>query len=99
MSKNVNQTIHWAPSCTCNAGSPRPCIVLDPFCGSGTTLLVARALGRHAIGLDLSYSYLHDQARPRLQLDAVARWEGRNGEQAHESYEDLPLFTTEGSHP
>lgn len=41
-------------------------IVFDPFVGSGTTLLVARNLGRHGIGLDLSYNYLHDNARERL---------------------------------
>lgn len=29
-------------------------IVLDPFCGSGTTLLEARVLGRNAIGLDIN---------------------------------------------
>ncbi|TKX29605.1 restriction endonuclease subunit M [Campylobacter sp. MIT 12-5580] len=30
-------------------------IVLDPFCGSGTTLCVANELGMHAIGVDISH--------------------------------------------
>jgi len=29
-------------------------LILDPFCGSGTTLLEARLLGRNAIGLDIN---------------------------------------------
>lgn len=33
-------------------------VVLDPFCGTGTTVAVARALGRHGIGVDLSADYL-----------------------------------------
>jgi hypothetical protein len=35
----------------------RPAIVLDPFSGVGTTILVSRALGRIGIGTDLSHAY------------------------------------------
>ncbi len=33
-------------------------LVLDPFCGTGTTMLVASALGRKSVGIDLSDKYL-----------------------------------------
>ena len=36
----------------------RPGVVLDPFGGTGTTALVASALGRHGISNDLSRDYL-----------------------------------------
>lgn len=46
------RTIGWT-SCSCNVGF-RPAVVLDPFCGTGTTLRVASAMGRVAIGVDLA---------------------------------------------
>ena len=41
-------------------------IVLDPFMGSGTTAKVARALGRHYIGFEISAEYC-DIIRQRLE--------------------------------
>ena len=35
----------------------RPAVVLDPFGGTGTTALVAKALGRHGISNDMSADY------------------------------------------
>jgi DNA modification methylase len=43
----------------------RPGWVLDPFAGTGTTVRVALALGRRAVGLDLSEQYLRRIARAR----------------------------------
>lgn len=37
--------------------SPEDGIVLDPFCGSGTTCLAAKELGRQYLGIDLSEKY------------------------------------------
>ena len=53
------ETTGWRPSCAATPRSePVPATVLDPFAGSGTTLLVAQALGRRGIGIDLSPEYL-----------------------------------------
>jgi len=40
------------------AGCPVGGIVLDPFAGTGTTLRVARGLGRHFIGIELNPKYV-----------------------------------------
>jgi len=46
-----------ATDCGCGAGW-KPGIVLDPFCGSGSTGLACERLGRRFVGLDLSAEYL-----------------------------------------
>jgi len=51
-------TTHWAPTCTCNAGDPIPCVVLDPFGGSGTVAKVARDLGRSSVLIELNPEYV-----------------------------------------
>lgn len=61
-------------SCACGKlplADWQPGVVLDCFSGSGTTLCVAHALGRLAMGTDLSWSYLATIAKPRL--DAATR--------------------------
>lgn len=51
-----------------------PCVVLDPFAGSGTVNLVSEQLGRWVVGLDLSMEYLQ-LARERTGAKALAEWE------------------------
>ena len=63
------ETVGWQPSCQCNAGSPIPCTVLDPFGGAGTTGLVADRLGRDAILIELNEEYA-TEARRRIAEDA-----------------------------
>jgi DNA modification methylase len=47
---------------TCPPGG----VVLDPFCGTGTAMLVARDVGRRSVGIDVAAEYLA-LARERLQ--------------------------------
>jgi DNA modification methylase len=49
------------------AGSKKGDIVLDPFAGTGTTVLVAEKLGRIGVGLDLSSEYLWDIAKEKIE--------------------------------
>ena len=49
---------------TCPPGG----VVIDPFCGTGTALLVAGDLGRRAVGIDIAEEYLA-LARKRCEHD------------------------------
>jgi len=52
------------------AGSDIGDIVLDPFCGSGTTCYVAKMLGRKYIGIDNSKTYV-EMAKERLKQSSL----------------------------
>lgn len=58
-------TTGFRPSCQCNAPTV-PAVVLDPFAGSGTTLEVAIANRRNAIGIDANPTYAEELAPDRL---------------------------------
>jgi DNA modification methylase len=51
-----SQTLGWKPSCTCphDESEVVPATVLDPFAGTGTTLLVAKTYNRRAVGIELN---------------------------------------------
>jgi hypothetical protein len=68
MRGNINvTTTGWQPSCT-HGLDQIPATVLDPFAGSGTTIMVALQLNRSAIGIELSPTYA-DLARRRILDD------------------------------
>ena len=54
----MTKTTGWKPQCKCYAGKPIPCIVLDPFNGSGTTGVVAERHGRDYVGIELNWDYI-----------------------------------------
>ena len=52
------QITGYACACPDTTAPSTPGVVLDPFAGTGTVPMVARALGRTGIGVDLSSDYL-----------------------------------------
>jgi len=70
--------------CACpDATAPTtPAVVLDPFGGTGTTAMVARALGRYGVSVDLSADYLR-LARWRIwQSGGAAKVRARSDREA-----------------
>lgn len=72
----------YACACPEPTAATTPAVVLDPFGGTGTTALVAKALGRHGISVDMSADYCRlatwrttdpDQIARAMQVDKPAR--------------------------
>jgi len=55
--KGARNDLGWKPTCQCPQHEPEPCVVLDPFAGSGTTLAVACWLRRRYAGVELNPKY------------------------------------------
>ncbi len=55
---NERETVGWEPGCDCDAGEPVPCIVMDPFAGTGTVGRVCARLGRRFVGIELKADYV-----------------------------------------
>lgn len=63
-----SETTGWRPSCAHTAEAVSQ-VVLDPFAGAGSTLLVADRVGRNAIGCELKATY-STMATDRIVADA-----------------------------
>jgi hypothetical protein len=61
-------TTGWRAGCDHEA-AVSPCVVLDPFAGASTTLLVAQQLQRDAIGIELNHEYVA-MGRQRIEDEA-----------------------------
>ena len=69
----------WRAACACAPHAPVPATVLDPFAGSGTTLVEANARGRHGVGIELQERYVAI-AHKRLSGQPVSlfAWAGQD---------------------
>jgi len=64
-------------------------LVLDPFCGSGTTLVAARLMGRASVGIDVDEHWVR-VARKRVSMATLGRIPVEE-----QPVDSLPLFVEE----
>jgi hypothetical protein len=76
----------YACACPEPTAPTTPAVVLDPFGGTGTTALVAKALGRHGISVDMSADYCR-----------LAEWRTNDPDQLAKAMRvDKPIKQVEG---
>lgn len=71
----IRSTTITGYQCACqDASAPvRPAVVLDPFGGTGTTAMVAKALGRDGVTVDMSADYCRLAAWRTTDRDQLAK--------------------------
>lgn len=81
MGPRVTRNFIGYADCGCGAGF-HPGIVLDPFLGSGTTMKVAKSLGRDSIGIEIQPKYIPIILK-RTGLSTVDMWKKLNVDPIH----------------
>lgn len=66
-------TTGWQKTCLCPGDEIKPCVVLDPFSGSGTTGRVAIELNRRVALVDITYSGAGYKPLAEERLSSVQR--------------------------
>lgn len=61
------ETIGWEPTCVCGVAETVPCLVLDCFAGSGTTLMMAKQLKRDYLGIEINEKEYRPLIEKRLK--------------------------------
>ena len=86
-------------ACACpNPTAPTtPSVILDPFGGTGTTALVAKALGRHGITVDMSADYCRLAEWRTNDRDQLAKVLGIPKADTPTDNDQLDLFTEESA--
>lgn len=93
------RTVGYQPTCDCDPREPVPCVVLDPFAGSGTTVKVARRLGRSAIAIDINPDYKElAEERAMLKIPDIMSYDGKSPSllEFTENEEEVDRFKKEG---
>ncbi len=90
--KKIGQS--WEP--TCDRGEPAtvPCVVLDPFAGSGSTGVAAQRLLRKFVGIELGAGYC-EMAERRITSDAPLLAEMLESPDDDGTGRQAPLFSDE----
>lgn len=88
----------YACACTDTDAPTTPAVVLDPFGGTGTTAIVAKALGRTGITVDMSADYCRLatwRCNNPQELAKAARVVRSDAARAQDGLDMDPLFDME----